>query len=597
MLPVRAPSLFVALCCVCLALFALPARAVEVTLAAPGASEDLDWALRSSSTSVAAIAAGRTSSQDLIAAGRADYRTLVQVLYGNGYFSPQVSILLDGREAATILPLQAPAKISRVDIRIETGPAFRLGLARAAPLADGTQLPEGFATGGPASTAVIEDAARAARDGWRAAGHAKATVSGQSITARHSQARLDVDLSLSPGPKLRFAPLVVTGNSAVRTAAVQRIAGLPTGQTYHPDDLRRAAQRLRSTGAFTSVVLSEAKTPAPDQTLTVTATVEEALPRRFRFGAEVASRTGLALTLGWLHRNLGGNAERLSIEGQIRNIGGTEDIDGRFAIRLDQPARLGPDDNVFLLADLERLSRPHFDLDRFRVGIGVTRDLGDGLSGSLSLEAQVADADDAFGTRRFRTLSLPFRLTLDLRDVPQDATRGYFLEGELTPFAGFGGTASGLASAFEARGYLPLGTSVVLAGRARLASVAGPALSDVPPTLLNFSGGADSVRGHPFQSLGIPVGGQIAGGRSLFLASAELRANLTDQWGVAGFYDIGLVDASSLPGSGALSHSGAGLGIRYKTGGFGPIRLDLAVPLAGSTDDGLQFYIGIGQAF
>jgi translocation and assembly module TamA len=391
--------------------------------------------------------------------------------------------------------------------------------------------------------------------------------------------------------------LVVTGNSSVRADAIRRIAGLPTGETFHPDALRRAAQRLRRTGAFRSVAVTEAEKPERNQTLTITADVEEELPRRFRFGAQVSSRTGLALTLGWLHRNLAGNAERLSIEGQIRNIGGTEDIDGRFSIRLDQPARLGPDDNVFLLADLERLSRPHFDLDRFRVGIGVTRDLGDGLSGALSLEAQVADADDAFGTRRFRTLSLPFRLTLDRRDVPQDATRGYFLEGELRPFAGLGGTASGIATALEARGYLPLGDAIVLAGRARLASVAGPAQQDVSPALLHFSGGADSVRGHPFQSLGIPAGTATAGGRSLFLATAELRARLTDSWALAGFYDFGLVDAASVPGTGSRSHAGAGIGVRYTAGGFGPIRLDLALPLAGDTEDGLQFYIGIGQAF
>ena len=574
-----------------------PVAATEVTLRADGADTALEDALRGASASVAAGAAEGATPQDMLAAARADYRTMLQVLYGSGFFGPEISIKLDGQEANQIAPLAIPTTVSKVDIRIVPGPAFRFGRASAGPLATGTQLPPEFATDAPATTGAVQAAARAAREGWREAGHAKVDIARQSITARHPEARLDADLRLNPGPRLTFGDLAVSGNTDVRTEAIQRIAGLPTGDTFHPDALSRAASRLRRTGAFRSVALTEAEAIGPDQTLPITVDVEEELARRFRFGGELSSRTGLSITVGWLHRNLAGNAERLSIEGQSRNIGGTEDIDGRFSIRLDQPARLGPDDNVFLLADLERLSRPHFDLNRIRAGIGVTRDLGDGLTGSLSLETQVADADDAFGERRFRTLSLPFRLTRDRRDVAQDATRGYFLEGEVIPFAGLGGTESGISAGVEARGYVPLGSTFVFAGRARLASVAGPGLSEVSPALLHFSGGAGSVRGHPFQSLGIAVGGEIAGGRSLFVANAELRARINETWGLAGFYDFGLVDSDSVPGSGSRSHSGVGIGIRYTAGGFGPIRLDLAVPLTGDTDDGLQFYIGIGQAF
>jgi translocation and assembly module TamA len=36
--------------------------------------------------------------------------------------------------------------------------------------------------------------------------------------------------------------------------------------------------------------------------------------------------------------------------------------------------------------------------------------------------------------------------------------------------------------------------------------------------------------------------------------------------------------------------------VRYDTG-FGPVRLDLAVPVGGKTGRGLQVYVGIGQAF
>ena len=127
--------------------------------------------------------------------------------------------------------------------------------------------------------------------------------------------------------------------------------------------------------------------------------------------------------------------------------------------------------------------------------------------------------------------------------------------------------------------------------------VAGAALNRTSPDLLFFSGGAGTVRGQPYQSLGIPVGTDFAGGRSLIAASAELRAKITDKIGIVGFYDFGAVDSSSFPTSGGFKHAGAGIGLRYDVGAFGPIRLDLAMPVSGSTGSGLQFYLGIGQSF
>ena len=72
---------------------------------------------------------------------------------------------------------------------------------------------------------------------------------------------------------------------------------------------------------------------------------------------------------------------------------------------------------------------------------------------------------------------------------------------------------------------------------------------------------------------------------------------MTEQLGLVAFYDVGAVDADQFVSSDSRTHSGAGLGVRYDIGGIGALRLDLALPVTGATGDGLQFYIGIGQAF
>ena len=85
------------------------------------------------------------------------------------------------------------------------------------------------------------------------------------------------------------------------------------------------------------------------------------------------------------------------------------------------------------------------------------------------------------------------------------------------------------------------------------------------------------------------------GGQAFLAASAEIRVKATSTIGVVGFADIGRVDPQDFFDGGDW-HAGAGLGLRYHTG-FGPIRLDVAAPVGGNTGDGVQFYIGIGQAF
>ncbi|MDK3019164.1 autotransporter assembly complex protein TamA [Pseudodonghicola flavimaris] len=576
------------------------AQALDSSLTATGASEDLQDSLKTASAVMSAGDRGLDNVQELIAAAQADYQTLVQVLYDRGYFSPVIHIRVDGREAAYIDPLALPSRIDRIAIEVAPGPQFRFGTAEIAPLAENTAMPEAFAPGAPASTGAIRDATAAGVQGWRDAGYAKATIDSQRITANHAAARLDAQVRLRPGQKLRFGKLIVAGNSDVREEAVQRIAGLPTGETYSPETLQTVNTRLRRTGTFSTVTLHEAETANPDGTLDVTTTLEDMPKRRISFGVEMSSNAGLDLSMAWMHRNLFHGAERLRIESSIGNIGGSEDIEGRLGIRLDRPDRLGPDDSIFYTFDIEQLEREHYSVSRTSLGIGARRVFSPDLVGEVAVVGMYANADDAFGDGRdFEYLGLPITLEWDKRDNPVNARGGHLLRLETMPFFGLSGSKSGGRLMADARAYRSFGATgrLTLAGRLQLGSVVGPAQSEVSPDLLFFSGGAGTVRGQPYDSLGIDVGGKTAGGRSFLGASVELRGQITDKISAVGFLDYGAVDASSFIGSDTASHSGAGLGVRYDLGGFGPVRFDLAYPVGGDTGEGLQYYIGIGQAF
>lgn len=573
------------------------AAAVEATLTAKGAPENLVERLTGASLSIAANDKELTTAQELLAAALSDYRTLVQVLYDEGYFSPEVNIRVNGREAAGIPPLHPPASISTIKISVSTGPLFQFGQAEVVPLAPDTELPDGFRRGKTAKTGLIQGAARAGIIGWRNQGHALADVSGQRIRALHQQAVLDAEIRLAPGPKLRFGALKVPTNSDVRPDAIARIAAFPSGEEFHPDKVQTVSTRLRRAGAFSSVSLRQSKTANPDGTLDFEAVVIDNKPRRISFGAEISSDQGIDLSAKWTHRNLWGGAERFQLEGRIRNIASDEDIDGRLSFRLDRPGVLGADSDLFYLGSLERLEEPNYKADIAMLAIGARRVFSDKFYAEIAIGPGYSRVDDAFGKRTFRLISVPIRAELDHRDNKIDAHTGYYLDTRITPFLGLSGSKSGVSVVLDGRGYIPLGNSVVLAGRIQIGAIGGASLRDITPQYLFYSGGSETVRGQPYQSLGIPVGSKTAGGRSMLALSAEIRTHITQKISIVGFYDFGAVDSGSFVGKNSEYHAGAGIGLRYDVAGIGPIRFDIATPVSGSTGDGIQFYVGIGQAF
>jgi translocation and assembly module TamA len=539
--------------------------------------------------------------QEVVAAAQADYARLLAILYDQGYFGPVINIRLDGVEAANLPPVQPPGRIARSEIAIQLGPRFRFGTARIAPVAPGTELPEEFASGQTASLGVLKDTVSAGISGWRDVGYAKADLAAQELTARHREATISADLRLDPGPRLRFGPLSVQGNRAVRTARVLEIAGLPVGEVFSPEELELAQKRLRRTGAFESVALIEADNYTPDLRLPITAQVSEALPRRFGFGAEVSTAEGVSVTTYWLHRNLLGGAESLRLEGEVSGVGGDSGgTDYRLSARFERPATFNPDTDFYALAQIEQLDEVNFFSRQLDLEAGIERIANENRTYTLGFGLRTAETRDAFGTNRYTLFTVPLSAEFDYRDNDLDATEGYYARASLTPFLALDGADNGLRTYLDLRAYRTFGTArpVTLALRGQLGSVVGPALSVAPADYLFYSGGGGTVRGQPYQSLGVDLGGgNIVGGRSFLGVSAEARFKVTDKIGIVGFADAGYIGAEEFYNGDGRWHSGAGLGVRYATG-IGPIRLDLAVPTSGpDTGENFQVYIGIGQSF
>ena len=550
-----------------------------------------------------------SAADEVLAAALADYGRMVGALYGRGHYSPVISIRLDGREAAGIAPLDAPGRISQVEVQVDPGPQFRFGRVGVQPLPTGFALPGAVAPGAVAQSGALREAVAASVDGWRAIGHAKASVSGQDIVADHRANRLSADVTLAPGPKLRFGAVAVEGNARTRPNRVREIAGLPEGAVYDPQQITRAEARLRRTGTFSSAKINEDDAITAPDLLGMTIAVVEEKPRRLSLGAEVSSLDGVELSGSWMHRNLFRGAERFKIEGRIRNLGAPDSgVDYALGLSIDRPATITPDTTLRFSAQIERVDDADYRGDQFDLNLGFSHVFSDTLTGRIDLAYAFADgvsiAEDGVTTFdvRFRSLALPIGLTWDRRDDKADATKGFLIDAKVKPFLGFGTTGSGVRLQADLRAYRSFGAMgrVVLAGRAQAGVVLGSTLADTPRDDLFLSGGGGTVRGQPFQSLGVNLRrGALnfqVGGTHFLAGSVELRTKVTDSIGIVGFVDAGRVDVGGFFDPVGDWHAGAGLGLRYATG-FGPIRLDVAAPIGGKTGKGVQVYVGLGQAF
>ncbi len=576
----------------------------DVTFDISAGNDTLKSALRDASL-VAGLSSDETPApQDYVAAARADYRRLLTALYAKGYYAGTISIKINGIEASNLAPLDAPTAIRGVSFSVDPGPRFNFAEVSIAPIPSGTLLPESFAKGEFARSDVIGEAVNAGIDAWRNAGHAKAQAAGQKITAQHAQSLLNVAISIDNGPQLTFGELSITGDSKVRASRITKIAGLPIGEVYSPQDLRDAERRLRATGAFDSVSAVEADNIGPNNTLPIELQIVDSRPRRFGFGLELSSIEGVKVSTYWLHRNFLGGAERFRVEGEISGIGGeTGGIDYKIGASLDRPAVYGADTNLFSRAEISRIDEPNYLIDKVALQFGLTRPFGEDINLSAGIGVLAAREVTDLGTKTYTLLTLPLSATLERRDNPTDAKDGYYIDVDTTPFYNVDNGTFGARVFSDARIYKSVGegNKLTFAARSQIGSVFGSDITDTPADFLFYSGGGGTVRGQSYDSLGITttVGGTTTttGGLSFAGAQLEARYAVTDKIGVVGFYDFGQITADSGFGGASQWHAGAGIGVRYNTG-IGPIRLDIGTPASGDNiADEVQVYIGIGQSF
>ena len=578
-----------------------------VDLKANNLDKDLKEALSDSSMLISDKDKPVSGDLGVVVKARDDRDRLIATLYEKARYGGVVTITVNGTSLDALPPTPTfdRSKPVAVTISVDPGPVFTLG--KVSLLGDAAGLDAsryGLVRGGDAGSLTILKAADKIVADFKNAGHPLAKLNKRDVVADHATNTVDVSMRVDSGPIAPFGNVGVTGQKSVDPDFIKRYARINEGKPYSPDELKKASDRLRKLGVFSSVTIREADKLAPDGSIPTTIEVSEGKQRYFGVGAQYSTIDGFGLQGYWGHRNLTGRADSLRIEGSVSRLGETTDVgqlDYSAGITYVRPATFYPSATFTTGLKMQSLHPDAYDADTVTASAGLAYELNDqdtvSAGGEVSYES---DTTDAFGDHKYLTLAIPLEYVRDTRDNKLDPTEGYRASALAKPsYEAMGGT---VFSSFEGSvtGYQGVGANnnVVFAGKLAVGSLLGAnSIEDIPATRRFYAGGGGSVRGYGYQEISpYNSNGDALGGRSYATASFEARVKITDTIGIVPFIDMGSVTDTVFPDFSDL-RIGAGVGLRYATP-FGPIRLDVAVPLK-KYNDGTAYgiYAGIGQAF
>ncbi|MGE0151636.1 MAG: autotransporter assembly complex family protein [Reyranellaceae bacterium] len=542
-------------------------------------------------------------------------RELTRALRSEGYYASTIESRFAGYrldDPALFEQLETIDRGDRIEVRfdVEVGPRYKFKPPVILRAEDGQEVPQTLVPreqlevegGSIADSAKVIAADEQIVRQLREHGHPYARIDNREAVVDHADRSMTVTWKVLPGPVAQFGTVEFKGLERTREDFLRKYVPFRPGEQYTParvDEMRDALQAL---GIFSTVKTVDAPQLDAQNRLPIAVEVVERAPRTIGLGASYATSEGFGATAYWQHRNLFGGAESLRLSAEVGGLLHNKLTEPSFGLyaKYREPdfQRLDQD----LTADLyaERKILDAYTKQAIGAGVGLERTFGEGLKGTAGIlvEQSIQTRDD--NRERFTLVGLPLTLALDRSNDLLNPTEGFRLTAALTPFVDVLDTQSRfIVGRLTGTAYLDLSSdkTTVLAGRAGIASLLDLGNSLVPFDRRIYAGGGGSVRGYEYQSLGPRDGNDPLGGRSSIELSAELRQRISGRFGMVAFVDAGNVWETSTPKPQQGLQYAAGLGARYYTD-FGPLRLDVAVPLnRRKGDDYFGLYVSLGQAF
>lgn len=373
------------------------------------------------------------------------------------------------------------------------------------------------------------------------------------------------------GPRYRFGELRIEGLERYSPELVQRYnRSVRPGEAYREDQLSTLQSTLQATPYFSSVSVQldpEAITSEGDIVdATVLVRVRERAAHRLSFGAGASSNTGARVEFNYQTPNLFNQAWVL--DSGMRLEQKKQTIYSDVFLPPDEKDRRHSFGAMAESTDIQGLKT-----DRYAFGIQSVQQRGS-IEQRLALQWQHEQITPS-GAEETTSVALAPNIMWTWRRVDNvlDPHQGIVLQTQIGGAAKAALSDQNFLRLFgRYQQFIPLGRLDTLILHGELGYTIAESRDGIPQDYVFRTGGTGSVRGYPYQSLGVKDGNAIVGGRYLAVASVEATHWLDDDWGIAAFVDAG--DAVDSLKDARLA-VGYGLGARWRSPA-GPLGFDIA---------------------
>ncbi|MAS41016.1 MAG: hypothetical protein CMK33_04800 [Porticoccaceae bacterium] len=504
---------------------------------------------------------------------------LVSLLATEGYFAP--SVTREGQDLPIRLVVDAGprTRIESVDIQFAGAIDGANSAERRARLREGWPL----AVGQPFRQADWDAAKAWLLDAVSARNFpaARFRTTEALVDPERRQARLSV--VVDSGPAYTLGELKINGLDSYDARLVRRYNAIEPGAAYDRDALLDLQRNLQATPYFASVVVN-VPTDGANERAPIVVDLVEAKPRRVSFGAGYSSNNGYRTQATYKDADLLDRGWQLTTGLQLEQRHQLFFTDVYLP-----PSREGHQDSFG--GQVERSRSQGLTLQNTAVGVARQVQRGNIETHlAFKLQREIYSPD---GAARERNKALTANWTWTWRQVddlfnPRD---GFILSGQIGGGAKAAFSDQNFLRLFgRAAWYLPVRERDVWLLRAEGGATLAQSREGIPQDFLFRTGGAQTVRGYQYNSLGVDEGDATVGGRYMALLSTEYTHWYENNWGVAAFIDAGNAmddrDAFRL-------YNGYGIGARWRSPA-GPLAIDLAY---GEEAQRVRLHFSVSVAF
>ena len=374
-----------------------------------------------------------------------------------------------------------------------------------------------------------------------------------------------IDLSFDSGFRYAFGDVFFNQN-VLDTQLLKRYIPFEKGMPYTVNKVIDLQQALNDSDYFQSAEVSQELPKADKNEVPVTVKLTPRKPHRFSLGLGYGSDTGVRAKFGWQMPRLNTSGHRLDTETRGSQLGYS--LAAHYRVPVFNPRT----DQLIYSAGVVNETTDSSESTRRSIGASLKHNRNNWRE-AISLNYQqedyiVADVSDD------STLLLPsinwsrtwgnnfiyaidgLRFDITLRGASK----------KIISDTGFTQLHSGIKSISS------INQHNRIIARGRLGSTWTQEFDQLPSSVRFFAGGAQSVRGYAYQSLGpVNADGDVVGGKLLMVGSIEYEHSFSGKWGLALFYDGG----NAIDDFNDKLERGAGFGLRWQSP-VGPVRIDFA---------------------